>query len=209
MFHGHLNYFQRPPLGGRPNKKPGDHGTLNAHNCWFIMFYCVWGPAWMEIHWDSNWLRARSHMTSHYTWGSVTTLHDLGGVLGRPLDTFFWGLTISWSWLLACVWSGPKRIDHIRPTHIVLNEDLSTMCYHGSIEVSSKAPCPHPKSLDMFESVFLVKTKSKEQRHPRPLWKGDTRTSGGEDEDNWKEQQSIIGPIVAFQESHESTSKHG
>ena len=53
------------------------------------------------------WFRAQSHMTSHYTWGSVTTLHDFGGVLGRPLDTFFWALTISWSWLLACVWSGP------------------------------------------------------------------------------------------------------
>jgi hypothetical protein len=28
--------------------------------------------------------------------------------LGRPLDTFFWALTISWSRLLARVWSGPK-----------------------------------------------------------------------------------------------------
>ena len=46
-------------------------------------------------------------MTSHCTWGSVTTLHDIGGALGRPLDTFFWALTISWSRLLACVWSGP------------------------------------------------------------------------------------------------------
>ena len=32
MFHGHLDYFQKPPLGGRPNTKPGDHGTPNAHN---------------------------------------------------------------------------------------------------------------------------------------------------------------------------------
>ena len=32
-------------------------------------------------------------MTSHYTRGSVTTLHDFGGALGRPLDTFFWALT--------------------------------------------------------------------------------------------------------------------
>ena len=43
----------------------------------------------------------------HYTWGSVTTLHDFEGALGRPLDTFFWALTISWSRLLARVWSGP------------------------------------------------------------------------------------------------------
>ena len=24
MFHGHLNYFQKPHLGGRPNTKPGE-----------------------------------------------------------------------------------------------------------------------------------------------------------------------------------------
>ena len=87
MFHGHLDYFQKPPLGGRPNTKPGDHGTPNAHNRWFILFYHVWGPVWIEIHWNSIWLRTRSRMTSHYTWEFVTTLHDFGGVLGRPLDT--------------------------------------------------------------------------------------------------------------------------
>ena len=31
-FMGDLNYFQRPPLGGRPNTKSGDHDTPNAHN---------------------------------------------------------------------------------------------------------------------------------------------------------------------------------
>ena len=30
--HHHLDYFHKPPLGNRPNMKPGDHGTLNAHN---------------------------------------------------------------------------------------------------------------------------------------------------------------------------------
>ena len=38
----------------------------------------------------------------------MTTLHDLGGVLGRPLDTFFWAPTFSWSQLLASVRSGPN-----------------------------------------------------------------------------------------------------
>ena len=39
----------------------------------------------------------------------MTTLHGFGGVLGRPLDTFFWGLAISWSRLFARVrQSGPK-----------------------------------------------------------------------------------------------------
>ena len=58
-------------------------------------------------------------MTSHYTWGSVITLHDFGGVLERPLGPFFWALTISWSRLLARVWSGPNTISagyHKTPT---------------------------------------------------------------------------------------------
>ena len=62
---------------------------------------------WIEVRRNSIWLRVWSHMTSHYTWGPVTTLRDSRGVLGRPLDTFFWALTISWSRLLARVWSAP------------------------------------------------------------------------------------------------------
>jgi hypothetical protein len=89
MIHGHLDYFQEPPLGGGPNTWSGNHGTPNAHNRWFIPFYHVWGHAWIETHWNSNWLRPQSHMTSHYTWGSVTTLRDCGGVLRRgPSYTF-------------------------------------------------------------------------------------------------------------------------
>ena len=42
-------------------------------------------------------------MTSHYTQGSMTKLHDFEGVLGRPLKPFFWALTVSWSRLLARV----------------------------------------------------------------------------------------------------------
>ena len=26
----------------------------------------MWGPAWIGVRWNSIWLRARSHMTSHY-----------------------------------------------------------------------------------------------------------------------------------------------
>ena len=33
----------------------------------------------------------------------MTTLRDFGGVVGWPLDTFFWALAISWSRVLACV----------------------------------------------------------------------------------------------------------
>ena len=115
MFHGHSDYSQLPPLGGRPNTKPRDHGTPNAHNHWFILFNHEWGPAWIEIQWNSLRLRARSHMTSHYTRRYMTTLHDFGGVLGRPSDTFLWHPTISWSRLLARVWSGPKPTYYYPP----------------------------------------------------------------------------------------------
>ena len=71
-------------------------------------FYHARGPALMKINWNGIWLRTWSHMTSHYAWGTVTTLHDFGDVLGRSLDTFFWALTISWSRLSARVWSGPN-----------------------------------------------------------------------------------------------------
>ena len=32
MLHGRLDYFQKPPRGGRPNTKLEDHNTPNAHN---------------------------------------------------------------------------------------------------------------------------------------------------------------------------------
>ena len=100
MYHGHLEYSKKPHLGGTPNTKSGEHGTPNAHNRWLILFYHVFGLAWREILSNSVWSRAWSNMTLDYTWGSVTTIHDFGGVLGRPLDTFFWALTIPCSWLL-------------------------------------------------------------------------------------------------------------
>jgi hypothetical protein len=75
-----------------------------TRSCWFLLFYHVWGLVWIEIHWNS---RAWSHTASRYTWGSVTTLHGCRGVLGPPLDDFFWALIISWSRLLAQLWSGP------------------------------------------------------------------------------------------------------
>jgi hypothetical protein len=91
MFHGHLDYFQKPPLGGRPNTKPGDHGTPTAKNHWLILFHHAWGPAWIEIHWNSIWLWARSHMASHYTRGSVTALHDFGECVGTAFGHFLLG----------------------------------------------------------------------------------------------------------------------
>ena len=127
MLHDHLDYFQESSLGGRPTTKPGDHVTRNAHNRWFVPLYHLWGPAWSEIHWNCNWWRARTHMASHYTWGStVTILRDFGGVLGRLLDTLPLGshnlmVTALGSCvkvaLSVCVW---------------LVEDMATLAHAGS-----------------------------------------------------------------------------
>ena len=102
MFHGHLDYFRKPPLGGRPSIKPCDHGTLNVYNRWIVLFYRMWGSTWIKIHWNSIWVRAQSHVTLHYTRGPVTTLYGFGGVLRWPWDTFFWALAIHGhgSWLV-------------------------------------------------------------------------------------------------------------
>jgi hypothetical protein len=69
-------------------------------------------------------LRDLIHVTSHYNGGSMTTLHDVGGVLGRPLDALLWALTISWSQLLARVWHDPTStpICAIRLPQIQLNK---------------------------------------------------------------------------------------
>jgi hypothetical protein len=143
MFHGHLYYFQKPPLGGRSNTKPGDYDTPNTHNRWFIWFYHVWGPAWIETHWNNIWLRARSHITSHDTRGLVTTLHDFGGVLGRPLEPFLWALTIPWSQLLARVWSGPyvRCGPYIRGHTVLLGRGLDRPL--GTIDHSAFATSSH------------------------------------------------------------------
>ena len=41
MFHAHLDCFQKPSLASRPSVEPGDDGTPNAHNRWFILFYFI------------------------------------------------------------------------------------------------------------------------------------------------------------------------
>jgi hypothetical protein len=84
--------FKKPSLGRKPDTKLGDHDTPNAHNSWFVLFYHAWGPTWIEIHWDSIWLRVWSHMILHYTWGSVTTL-DGFGVSWDNLWTLSFGLS--------------------------------------------------------------------------------------------------------------------
>ena len=76
-----------------PNTKLGDHSTPKSHNCWFILFYHVWALCMSSTHWNNMWFKGRSHLTSQYPWGPVTTLHDFGSVLGTAFGHFSFGLS--------------------------------------------------------------------------------------------------------------------
>ena len=52
-------------------------GTLTTVGLFY--FFHVWGSAWIKCYWHRIWLRVQLHMSSLYTWESVTTLHDIGG----------------------------------------------------------------------------------------------------------------------------------
>jgi hypothetical protein len=114
MSHGHLDYFQKSPLGGRPDTKPmGDHGTPHAHNRWFILLYHVWGPS-------LKWHLVEGPVTYDFTlhsW-SMTTLHDFQGVLDGLWSLSFRLSQFQRSWLLAHVWSGPKEFWHCASSSI-------------------------------------------------------------------------------------------
>ena len=88
----HLDYFQKPLLGGRLDTKSEDHGTLNVHNRWFFfLFYHVWGHAWIEIHWNNVWLRA-GHIWLHTTLEGLWP-HMILEVSWDGLWTLFFGLS--------------------------------------------------------------------------------------------------------------------
>jgi hypothetical protein len=49
----------------------GDHGTPNAQNRWFILYYHVWGPACIKIHWEGPVtydFTPHSRVRDHTTW---------------------------------------------------------------------------------------------------------------------------------------------
>ena len=101
-----LGYVQHSVLGTQGHQSERGLGT-DTKLLYFrviIIFYVTCGNF-------SKWhflMRATSHTglraCDHYT--SSTLIGGKGGA--GPLDTFFWALTISWSWLWARVWSGPK-----------------------------------------------------------------------------------------------------
>ena len=71
---------------------------------------CDWGPShiWVHTTLESPWPH---YMSSEVSWT-------------KPLDTFVWALTISWSRLLARVWSGPKhnKVGTTEPSVMTLEE---------------------------------------------------------------------------------------
>ena len=81
-----LGLFSKTTSWGRPNTKPGEHGTPNAHNHWFILSYHVWGPAWTKKFIEIAFDWRHGHIWLH------TTLEDPWPrymILERCLGTAF------------------------------------------------------------------------------------------------------------------------
>jgi hypothetical protein len=97
--------------------------------------------AWIEIHWYSICWGPQSHMTSHYTWGPMTMLHDYGSVLGQRLGTPCGLSEISWSRLLACVRSGPKGYKS------------NSSCLYNTLDFLATS---HSDACLLLQLVFLV-----------------------------------------------------
>ena len=119
MFHGHLNYFKKPPLGDRPNKKVENHDTPKSHKPIGLLYTIMCEhPDWIEIHWNNIWLRAGC-MTSHYTWEPVTTTWFWKVSWDGLLDSNLWALTIWWSraFSLVCEVENKERVGtrNLRP----------------------------------------------------------------------------------------------
>ena len=102
--------------------------TMTIQTLTTIFFFSlhVWGPPWIEVHWKSIWLRAQLHMTSHYTWGLVTT-HMILEVPWDGLWTLFFGLSQfhgHGSWLVCEV-----TLSYIKEVHMLVHNFSSSQGY--------------------------------------------------------------------------------
>jgi hypothetical protein len=122
VLHGHVDYFfKQPSLRGRPNTRTNKpwHSEQSQP-----LVYHAWGPTCLNRNSLDQHL-VESPIT-HYTWGSVTTLHDFGGVLGWPLDTsFFWALTIPRSRALGSCVKWPSNLANLSLLSWFLWEELA------------------------------------------------------------------------------------
>ena len=87
MFHDHLDNFQKPPLGGRPDTKPPrDHATPNSHDRRFTLVYRVWGLTRIEKSSKKAFGWGPGHVRLHTTTLEAPWPHYMmfEGVLRRP-----------------------------------------------------------------------------------------------------------------------------
>ena len=115
MFHDHLDYFQKPSLGGRPNTKSRYQGIPNSHNRWFIYFIlsCV------RTHMNANSLKQHSvespitydftlhlRVRDHTTWFRRCLGTAFGHFLLGPHDLMVTALGSYVKWPLGDTWLG-------------------------------------------------------------------------------------------------------
>ena len=115
------DFYQKPPLGGRPYTKPWKAALQMLTTVdlpYFIMCEDMHENKFIQ---NNCWSRAWSHTTSQYTW--VTTQNDFGGVLWRPLSHFHLGSHNSMGTALGLRWSdplGPLHTQAWRPMTIAI-----------------------------------------------------------------------------------------
>ena len=160
MFHGHLDYSWNPPLGGRPNIKPRNHCTPNAHKQWFILFYHVWetrmnrqslkiafgwrpGHIWLHTTLQGPWPH---YMILKVCWDSLWTLscglsqsRGHGSWLVCEVAVKFtiaqWVHHPSWQWNLTYngLW---KATSKIYPS-LKENNEKTYVIWHGQVSLTT------------------------------------------------------------------------
>ena len=109
----------------------------------FLYFNMYEDLAWIESHRNSIWLRAWSHMTSHYTKGPWPHYMILDVVLGRPLDISlgshnFMILALGLCVKCPLVWQGRHRDIYSHDTWT-----LGRACHNNSYRASyNRYECP-------------------------------------------------------------------
>ena len=98
MFHGRFDYFHEPPLGSRPNTKPGIMALRNLKPIDLLKFSIYEDFALIEF---IQIAIGQGLYTYDFTLhlGVIIKLHGSGSTFGH----FLWALTIPWSQLLACM----------------------------------------------------------------------------------------------------------
>ena len=102
--------FQNHPLEVGPTQNPETMALQTLTTIGLFYFIMCEDPHEYKIHWNSLWLRARSHMSSHYTWGSGPHYMMLEVCWGRFGHSISFGLSQfpgHGSWLVCEVDSGP------------------------------------------------------------------------------------------------------